>query len=254
MKPSTKSGRSAKPPLWLKDFVQPLKSKNVANSCFYPAENNMVIVLVYVDDLLITGTGIQLIQDTKLMLHSRFKIKDLGELRFFLGIEFARNKEGSVMNQRKLRSVKFTTCGSLVELNHKLTQIEFDEHVGSSTDRLVRRLLYLIVTRPNISFAVQNISQFMHQPKQSHMQATIRVVRYIKHSPGLGIFLLAKASSNLQAFCDVDWASCLLLGDQLLFGDSLISSKAKKQPTISRSSAEAEYRSIASTVVEIVWI
>ena len=65
------------------------------------AENNMVIVLVYVDDLLITETNIQLIQDTKFMLHSRFKIKDLGELRFFLGIEFARNKKGSVMNQRK---------------------------------------------------------------------------------------------------------------------------------------------------------
>ena len=61
----------------------------------------MVIVLVYVDDLLITWTNIQLIQDTKLMLNSRFKIKDLGELRFFLGIEFARNKEGIVMHQRK---------------------------------------------------------------------------------------------------------------------------------------------------------
>ena len=99
----------------------------------------------------------------------------------------------------------------------------------------------------------------MHQPNQSHMQVAIRVVRYINQSPGLGIFLSAKASSNLQAFCDVDQASCpttrrTVTGYLVKLGDSLISWKTKKQPTISISSAETEYRSIASTVAEIVWI
>ncbi|XP_015165132.1 uncharacterized mitochondrial protein AtMg00810-like [Solanum tuberosum] len=237
----------------------------------------MVIVLVYVDELLITRTDIQLIQETKLMLQSRFRIKDLRELRIFLGIEFARNKEGIVMHQRK-HSLELISdlglsgsqpCGYPVELNHKLTSVEFDEHIGSNTDvplnvpgvyqRLVGRLLYLTVTRPDISFAVQNLSQFMHQPKQSHMQAAIRVVRYIKQSPGFGIFLSTTTSPKLQAFCDADWAPCpttrrSVTGYLVKFDDSLISWKAKKQPTISRSSAEAEYRSIASTVAEIVWV
>ena len=120
-------------------------------------------------------------------------------------------------------------------MNHKLTSVEFDEHFGSSIDvllidpgiyqRLVGILLCLTVTRPDISFVVQNLSQFMHQEKQSHMQATIRVVKYIKHSPSLGIFLSAKASSNLQAFCDADWASCpttrrSVIGYLVKFGDS----------------------------------
>ncbi|WMV46745.1 hypothetical protein MTR67_040130 [Solanum verrucosum] len=150
-------------------------------------------------------------------------------------------------------------CGFPIELNHKLTSVEFDEHVGSSIDlllkdpceyqRLVGRLLYLIVTRPDISFALQSLSQYMHQPKQSHMKAAIRVVKYVKQSPGLGIFLSASASPKLQAFCDVDWASYpntrrSVTGYLVKFGDSLISWKAKKQPTISRSLVETEYRSI----------
>lgn len=171
-----------------------------------------MVVLVYVDDILITGDDIQLIQDTKSTLQQRFKIKDLGELRFFLGIEFARSKEGILMHQRKytLDLIADTglsgskPVGFPLETNLKLTIVEFDAHVGDTTDkilvdpgpyqRLLGRLLYLTATRPDISFAGQSLSQFMHCPKVSHMEAALRVVRYLKSCPGLGILLKAECS------------------------------------------------------------
>ena len=91
------------------------------------------------------------------------------------------------------------------------------------------------------------------------MDATMRVVRYIKQSPGLGIFMTSAVDNQLKAYCDADWASCpnnrkSITGYIVTYGESLISWKSKKQSTISRSSAEAEYRSLASTVAEIVWL
>nr|XP_016466489.1 PREDICTED: uncharacterized mitochondrial protein AtMg00810-like [Nicotiana tabacum] len=125
--------------------------------------------------------------------------------------------------------------------------------------RLLGKLLYLTITGPYISFAVQSLSQFIHSPKVSHMEAVLRVVRYIKTSLGLGLFFTAHCSESLSAFCDADWVACpntrkSVTGYFVKLGTSLISWKSKKKSTISRSSAEAEYRSLASTVAEVVWI
>ena len=72
--------------------------------------------------------------------------------------------------------------------------------------KLVGKLLYLTITRPDIAFATQLLSQFMHYPKTSHINAATRVVKYVKHAPGLGIFMSADSGNQLTAFCDVDWA------------------------------------------------
>jgi len=125
--------------------------------------------------------------------------------------------------------------------------------------KLVGRLLYLTITRPDIAFTIQLLSQFMHNPNTSHMDAAIRVVKYVKQSPGLGILMSTNVDNQLTAYCDADWASCpnnkkSITGYMVTYGKSLISWKSKKQNTISRSSAEAEYRSLASTVPEIVWL
>ena len=136
-----------------------------------------------------------------------------------------------------------------VEVNQKLTSVLFDQHVHSQHDpmlndsgpyqRLVGRLLYLTIARPDISFAIQNLSQFMHSPKQSHMEATTRVVKYIKQALRVGILMSSTVSSKLHAYCDVDWGSCLttiksVSGYAVKIGDSLISWKSKKQSTISK--------------------
>lgn len=190
---------------------------------------------------------------TKGILKDNFKIKDLGDLRYFLGIEFARNNTGILMHQRKYCLELISDMGlsssrpviAPIEINHKLTTAKFDLQFPSENGndkllddtgvykKLVGRLLYLTMTRPDIAFAVQLLSQFMHSPKTSHIKASIRVVRYVKQSPGLGILMSSNATDQLTAYCDADWAACpnnrrSITGYMVTYGDSLISWKSKK--------------------------
>lgn len=169
-----------------------------------------MVVLVYVYDLLIIEDSLKLIQQVRKDLQVRFKMKDLGELKFFLGIGFSRSEKGIQMCQRKyaleLVSKLGLSGGKLVttplEVDHKLTSVEFDKVVNGdasgddstledkgSYKRIICRLLYLTMTRHDITFMVQVLSQFMHAPKQSHMNAVMRVIRYIKGTSGLGLFI-----------------------------------------------------------------
>lgn len=125
-------------------------------------------------------------------------MKDLGELRFFLKIEFARSKRGILINQRRCALELISECGlggaksvsTPLEQDQKLISLEYDEtfNLMDNTEledrkgyqRLIGRLLYLTMTRPNISFVVQHLSQFMHTPKQSHYDATIHVVKILR--------------------------------------------------------------------------
>jgi len=99
----------------------------------------------------------------------------------------------------------------------------------------------------------------MQAPKKSHWDAAIRVVKYLKQQPGLGIMMSSDGVDSLSCFCDADWAACpntrrSVTGFLIKFGKSLVSWKSKKQHTVSRSSAEAEYRSLAAATSEIVWL
>ncbi|XP_016677335.2 uncharacterized protein [Gossypium hirsutum] len=241
-------------------------------------EGKMVIILVYVDDLLIIGNDMDMINDLKGVLNQNFKMKDLGDLRYFLGIEILRSQEGILLNQLKYAQDLIKDTGlskakvalTPLEQNQKLTTAEFDEIVQQHQDdklledktvyqRLIGRLIYLTHTRSDITFAITHLSQFMQSPKQSHIEAALRVVRYIKKEPGLGIFLKAYNKHQLVAYCDSDWASCPMSrrsvsGFCVHLGDSLISWKSKKQFTVSKSSAEAEYRSMAAVTSELVWL
>lgn len=107
--------------------------------------------------------------------------------------------------------------------------------------------MYATITRPEICYAVQTLSQFMQAPKQSHYEAATRVVRYLKGTVGQGVWFQAKAADELTCWCDSDWAACpntrrSVTGYIIKFGEYMISWKSKKQHTLSRSSAEAEYK------------
>ena len=181
------------------------------------------------------------------------------------------------MNQRKyileliaeagLRGAK--PASTPMESNLRLTSVEHDQANGYSADtvlhditsyqRLVGKLLYATITRPDISYAVQTLSQFMQSSKKSHMEAATRVIRYLKGSVGQGIWLHSEPTNIITCWCDSDWAACpntrrSITGYVIKFGESLVSWKSKKQQTVSRSSAEAEYRSMASAVSEITWL
>lgn len=103
----------------------------------------------------------------------------------------------------------------------------------TSYQKLVGKLLYLTMTRPDIAFNVRNLSQFMHSHKMSHMEVALRVVRYLRNSPGLGILLSSETSQKLSVHCYVDWETCPMTrhsvsGSVVKIGDSLISWESKK--------------------------
>ncbi|XP_055833656.1 secreted RxLR effector protein 161-like [Solanum dulcamara] len=169
-----------------------------------------------------------------------------------------------------MRAAKPT--GTPIDVNVKLTSREYDQYVKKmqeaaddplidqvSYQKLVGKLLYLNMTRPDISFSTQILSQFLSQPKKSHMEAALRVVRYLKKQSGQGILLSNNLGHKITAFCDADWAFCPLTRKSvtrymIMIGKSLVLWKAKKKTTVSKSSTEAEYKSMASIVSELVWL
>lgn len=188
----------------------------------------ITILLVYVDDIVITRNNPHSIKALKEYLHSVIQVKDLGNLKYFLGIEVARSKAGIYLNQRKytldlLSDAKITgvkPCDTPMEQHVRLTTAEYDEVTKNSEHldkllpdaekfrRLIGRLVYLTITRPDICYSVQNLSQFMNAPKVSHMESAIRILKYLKSTPGLGILLFSNGPIELNAFCDSDWATC----------------------------------------------
>ena len=225
-------------------------------------------MLIYVDDLIISGNDISAVHKFKSYLSRCFHMKDLGKLKFFLGIEVARNSDGIFLCQRKYALDVISEVGLLgckpaktpLEQNHKLALAQSDDVDNPAQyRRLVGRLIYLTITRPELSYCVHILAQFMQRPKKAHWEAAVRVVRYLKSNPGQGIMLRGNCDLTLSAYCDSDWASCpltrrSLTGYFILLGESPISWKTKKQLTVSRSSAEAEYRSMTTTVCELKWL
>ncbi|CAM8977134.1 unnamed protein product [Rhodiola kirilowii] len=199
--------------------------------------NEFIILLVYVDDIVMTGTSIPLISAIKAFIHAEFRIKDLGLLKYFLGIEVARSSSGIFINQRKYALDLLTETGLLgckpntthMHIKQKLALSTAPKLADPTTYRqLVGKLSYLNVTRPNIAFSVHILSQFLATPTEDHLQAANRVLRYIKLAPAQGLFYPARASLTLEGFCDADWASCPIsrrstTGYDIKLGLSLIS-------------------------------
>ncbi|GJV52458.1 ribonuclease H-like domain-containing protein [Tanacetum coccineum] len=166
------------------------------------SDNVFIILLVYVDDIVVTGNNLNDIEKFKQFFKSKFQIKDLGKLKYFLGIEVLDNKYGIYLSQRKY-CLELLHEFSLLAAKHADTPLPENatlNHIESDDDHF----------------------QYMHSPLNFHLDAVLRVLRYLKGSPGSG--------------------------------DSLVTWKSKKQSTLSRSSAEAEYRSMASATCKVIWL
>ncbi|KAL2230632.1 UNVERIFIED_CONTAM: Retrovirus-related Pol polyprotein from transposon RE2 [Sesamum indicum] len=229
--------------------------------------SEFTVLLVYVDDIILTGSSEHALQSIKDHLHRLFTIKDLGPAKYFLGLEIARSSHGLHVSQHKYLLDILTDC-SILNATPAPTPLPFglklvldDGALLPDPGRyrhLVGRLLYLGFTRPNISFIVQQLSQFLQAPRTSHWDAALHVLRYLKGTSSTGLFFSSSSSVQLSAFSDASWASYLdsrrcVTGYCVFLGSSLISWKTEKQATVSRSSAEAEYRAMASTVCELLW-
>lgn len=189
-------------------------------------------------------------------------------MKYFLGIEVAHSEKGIFISQQKYildllketRMVDCRPCETPIDLKHRL---ENDEE-GATTDkgqyqRLVGKLIYLAHTRPDIAYVVSVVSQFMHNPKDSHLQAVYRLLRYLKSTPGKGILYKNHGNLNLECYRDADYAGALTdrrstSGYCTLLGGNLVTWRSKKQSIVSRSSAEAEFRSMALGICELLWM
>ncbi|GJU07479.1 putative RNA-directed DNA polymerase [Tanacetum coccineum] len=248
---------------WYHKFTKSLivlgyKQSKADHSLFiYKNGDTYVAALIYVDDVILVGNDEKWIERTKSHLDKEFSIKDLDPLKYFLGIEVAKTFEGLVLSQYKctldiLQDSGLQGCRPSsfpMEPNLKVDKGEEKKIDASRYRRLVGRLLYLQVTRPDIAYSVSILSQFVGDPRSIHMEAANRVLRYLKTTIGQGILLPNTSVTDLDPVSRRSRS-----GYVLLLGGAPISWKSKKQSIVSRSSAEAEYRSMTTAVSEITWV
>ncbi|XP_026433814.1 uncharacterized protein LOC113331309 [Papaver somniferum] len=228
----------------------------------------MLVLLLYVDDILLTGTSSIVIDALIISLKKEFSMKELGELGYFLDIEAVRDLDSILLTQKKY-TLKLLTKDNMLDCRPCDTPIvkgaRVSIHDGNKLEdaseyrTIVGSLQYLTTTRPDICFGVNYVSQFMHYPTDVHMQLVKRILRYLKGTLGLGIKLRRDGLQDLRAYTDSDWTGCPDTRRStscyaVFLGKNLISWSSKKQPTVSKSSVEVGYKCLSVASAELKWL
>ncbi|XP_048504213.1 uncharacterized mitochondrial protein AtMg00810-like [Beta vulgaris subsp. vulgaris] len=186
----------------------------------------------------------------KCALDKAFAIKDHVEMKYFLGIEVARNERGIMLNQRNFiidilnitgnDGCKPTKCPFSNGIKQYLDEGEVLDDVELYRS-IIGKLLYLNLSTPDISYSVQQLSQFMAKPRKPHFQAVIHVIKYLSGTINQGLIYPTNSDLKLTCFCDSDWGNCAfsarsLTGYCVFLGNSLKSWKTKKHKLFQRLS------------------
>ena len=267
-------GLKQSPRVWFGRFCQAMfkhgfEQSHSDHTLFLKKRNGkMTCLIIYVDDMIITGDDTEEIQNLKENLFKEFEVKDLGALKYFLGIEVLRSKHGIFLRQKKYVLDMLVETGLLdykpaetpMIPNHGLKIVDGAKPTDRERyQRLVGKLIYLAHTRPDISYAVGVVSQFMHQPQEDHMNAVMRIVRYLKGTTSYGIFLEKKKDLEIDGYTDADRASNPVdrkstRGYFTFVGGNLVTWRSKKKKVGALSSAEAEFQGIRNGLMEILWL
>ena len=175
-------------------------------------EGKIIVLIVYVDDMILTGNDHVEIEALKI-LAKEFEVEDLGALRYFLGMEIARNKNEISVSQRKYTLDFLKETGMLgcspndipINSRHKIDPAEKGDLVEKGRyQQLVGKLIYLSHTRPDIAFVVSTVSLYMHSPYEAHMNAIYKILQYLKGIPRKGLHFGQHDQFKIKAFMDAD--------------------------------------------------
>jgi hypothetical protein len=229
------------------------------------SDEGIVVVTIYVDDLIVGGDNEKEVEHVKRLLKQKFDMKDLGELKFFLGIEVIRTHEGIWLLQQQYALDMLSKYGMVgckpisvpLNQNGKLSA-DASEVLEDATMymKIVGSLIYMTITRPDLNYTVGLESQFMQVPRKPHLDGVGHTLRYVSATIDYGLFYEASMELQVHGYIDADWASSIsdwrsTSGFMFSFGSAAITWSSKKQPTIALSSIEAEYRGAAMAACEV---
>ncbi|KAJ9545500.1 hypothetical protein OSB04_025207 [Centaurea solstitialis] len=242
-------------------------SKSDSSLFVYHHGRDTIYLLLYVDDIILTASSPDLVTRVISRLSSEFQMTDLGALSFFLGVAATRSSSGlflsqSVFAQEIISRAGMDTCNPCstpADTKSKLPSSGAPVSDPTLYRSLAGALQYLTFTRPDISYAVQQICLFMHDPREPHFNVLKRILRYLRGTLSMGLFLRPSSIDRLVSYTDADWAGCpdtrrSTSGFCVFLGDNLVSWSSKRQHVVSRSSNESEYRGIANAVAESAWL
>ena len=228
----------------------------------------MIIILIYVDDIIVIGSNTVLVHQVVSSLHSQFALKDLGILNYLLGVEVCWQGSSLHLSQTKYIQDLLTRAG-LAYCKPIATLMTTSQTLYASDGSLladpsqyhniVGTLQYCTITRPDISFSINKLRQFMQSPTDLHWKVVKRSLRYLKGTTSFGLSFHSSLDLQLTVYADANWVGCpndrlSTSGHCIFFGSNLVSWSSNKQNVVSRSSTKAEYRALANIASELQWI
>lgn len=230
-------------------------------------EGNILIVSVYVDDLIYTGSDYSMMEEFKKSMQNEFDMTDLGKMRFFLGIEVMQLSDGIHVSQSKyaleiLRRFEMEDCNAVcnpIVPGNKLDLDEGGERIDETLyKQVIGSLMYITTTRPDLQFVVSLMSRFMAKPTELHLQAAKRVLRYLKGTMDFGIWYKRGGPGEVLVYTDSDFTGDVdgrksTSGYAFLLDGGAVAWSSKKQPIVTLSTTEAEYVAASACACQDVW-
>ncbi|GJT42363.1 retrovirus-related pol polyprotein from transposon TNT 1-94 [Tanacetum coccineum] len=229
---------------------------------------DILLVQIYVNDIIFGSTNPKLSKKFEILMHNKFEMSMMGELKFFLGIQIHQSLRGIFINQAKyaqeiLINHGMTSCDSIgtpmatKHLDADLSGTPVDQMKYRS---MVGALMYLTTSRPDIVHATCYCARYQARATEKHLTAVKQIFWYLKNTINMGLYYPKETGFELTAFLDSDHAGCLDSqkstsgGIQFLGGDKLANWSSKKQDCTSMSSAEAEYVSLSACCAQVIWL
>ncbi|GJW90409.1 ribonuclease H-like domain, reverse transcriptase, RNA-dependent DNA polymerase [Tanacetum coccineum] len=232
------------------------------------SKDSLLLVGVYVDDLIITGTPKKEIDKFKAQMEEKFEMSDLGLLAYYLGIEVTQNN-GDISIKQTAYANKILKEAGMLESNETVIPMDPGTRLTKNTEgtlvnsteyrSLIGCLRYLLHTRPDLSYSVGLLSRFMQEPKEQHMKAVKQVLRYVKGTKDYGITYKHNGGNIIQGFSDSSYGVNTQEGKGttgiiFYYGDSPISWSTQKQATVALSSCELEFIAATAAATQALWL